>query len=164
MRTEYYEAIVARLQKEFSLTADRSEHPAITEFFEGPLPLFKLIIAQDEDLTTSLYVSYQIQLDIPSSIQWFMRLRNLDPNIVVAPSYIKDSEGNSYVGEDAEIILMYMVEQDVITAFVQSDKDAEDIVNKKALPQASPVKVYSNYKKALTEFKNLRKGKQDVSH
>ena len=166
MRPEYYEAILERLQREFGLKIDRSEHASITEFYEGPLPLFKLIMAQNEEApeTYSLLVSFQIQLDIPTAIKWFANVRKLDPNTMIAPCYIKDAEGTSHVGEDAEIILMYMVEQDVISAFIASEKDAEEVLNAKIIPPPSPAKVYGNYRKALKEFYAMKKNKGDISH
>lgn len=166
MRPEFYQAIVERLQKEFNLSIDRSEHIAITEFFEGPLPLFKLILASNKDSEEfSMLVSFQIQLDAPTAIIWFTRIRQLDPNLSVTASYIKDADGVSYVGEDAEVVLMFMVEQDVISTFIQSNKDPDDILNQSVNPiNPSPAKTYNNYRKALKDFKHLKKSKEDMSH
>lgn len=166
MRPEFYEAILERLQTQYGLRIDRSEHPSITEFWEGPLPLFKLIMAQNDGTDVmSLLMSFQIQLDIPTAIQWFAKVRQLDPNTMIAPCYIKDADGTSHVGEDAEIVLMYMVEQDIIAAFMQSERDPEDVLSQsvtKVTP--TPAKVFSNYRKALAEFGKMKKGKGDISH
>lgn len=165
MKPEYYEAILERLQNEYGIKVDRTEHVGIAEFYEGPLPLFKLILAQNEGTETySALVSFQIQLDIPTAVQWWVRLRNLDPNLMVAASYIKDAEGTSYVGDDAEIALMYMIEQDVISSWMQSEKDAEEVLNQKISHAPSPARVYTNYRKALQEFNKMKKNKGDVSH
>lgn len=166
MKPEYYEAILERLQKEYHLKIDRSEHAAITEFIEGPLPVFKLIMTTEEEEQPSiLMISFHIEVDAPSAIQWFMRVRSLDPNLYISACYLKDAEGVSYVGEDAEIMRMYMMEQDIISAWVASDKDAADVLNQK-LPTVppSPIKTYGDYKKALVEFHRMHKKKDDVSH
>ena len=166
MRPEYFEAIIERLQAEYSLSVDRSEHESIVEFYEGPLPLFKLIVTTPPERTgPTLLISYHIELDAPSAIQWFLRVRHLDPNLMISESYLKDSKGVSYVGEDADILKMYMVEQDVVAAYMQSEKDAEDILEQE-LPshQPSPIKVYSEYKKALAEFNRMEKKKGEISH
>src|SRR5258708_7295014 len=49
MRPEYYEAILERLRTDYGLTLDRTEHPAVTEFYEGPLPLLKLLMSAPEE-------------------------------------------------------------------------------------------------------------------
>jgi len=166
MRPEYYEAILERLQKDYQLTVDRSEHNSITEFFEGPLPLFKLIMTTPEGETPSvLIVSFHIELDTSSAIQWFLRIRQLDPNLYISECYLKDAEGGSYVGEDAEILKMYMMEQDIIAAWTASDTDISDFAQQE-LPTIppSPLKAFSSYKAALREFNKLQKRKGVVSH
>lgn len=166
MKPEFYEAILERLQNDFQLTVDRTEHAAITEFLEGPLPLFKLLMTTPEpDTPALLIVSFHIELDSPAAIQWWARIRHLDPNLHISACYLKDAEGVSYVGEDAEIMKMYMIEQDVISSWIASDKDAADVLNQK-LPSMvpSPIKSFHNYRKALTEFHRMKKSKGDVSH
>lgn len=166
MRPEYYEAILERLVKDFGLKLDRTEHPAITEFWEGPIPVFKLIMStQEEGQPSVMLVSFHIELDSPSAIQWFARIRQLDPNLYVTGCYLKDEGGTSHVGEDADILRLYMIEQDIISAWMASDKDAADVLNQK-LPcvPPSPLKTFSDYRKALVEFQKMNKKKGDVSH
>ena len=164
MKPEYYEAIVERLSKD-GLTVDRSEHPGITEFGEGPIPLFKLIYGVQDDQTAVLLVSFHIQLDIPTAIQWFANLRKMDPLALVTASYIKDADGVSYVGEDADAMLTHMQEQDMLAALANADRDAEDVLNERTkLPPPSPAKSYSDYRKALIAFQKMTKKKGDVSH
>lgn len=165
MRLEYYEAILERLSKEYGLTLDR-EHQFVTELLEGPLPLFKLILSEGENEEAGIMiVSYHLEMRPPDTIQWFMRLRNLDPNLHMTASYIKDANGDSHVGEDAEILRMYMIEQDVITAWMASNKDAAEVLGKDLpLPKPSPVKSYNTYRQALIEFQKMQKKKGDISH
>lgn len=166
MKPEYYEAILERLQKEYGLRIDRTEHTFITEFYEGPLPVFKLIMtSEDESQPAVLIISFHLELGSPEAVQWFLRIRGLDPNLHISACYLKDAEGVSYVGEDAEILRMYMMEQDIISAWSQSDKDAADVLNQKlpTLPP-SPVKTYADYRKALIDFHKMKKSKGDVSH
>lgn len=167
MRPEYYVAIVDRLKREYGLETYDAEHEFIREFYEGPIPVFKLIMtAPGEDGTPSvMLISFHIELDATAAIQWFLRVRSLDPHLHIAACYLKDAEGTSYVGEDAEILKMYMIEQDVIAAFIASDKDAADVLGQK-LPglEPSPLKQFATYREALREFSKMQKRKGDISH
>lgn len=166
MKPEYYEAILERLQKDYDLHIDRSEHPGITEFYEGPLPLFKLILsAPEEDNPAILIVAFHIELDSPTAIQWYTRIRGLDPNVHLSACYLKDAEGTSYVGEDADIMRQHMMEQDLLSSWAASDIDPEEILGQKPpIPPPSPIKTFSNYKKAIVAFHRMKKNKKDLSH
>lgn len=142
------------------------EHEFIHEFFEGPLPLFKLILV-DGDINGPGYVmvSFHIEIEAAEAIQWFARIRALEPNLRVTACYLRDSNGMSYVGEDAHILRLYMIEQDIISSYIQGNKDPEEIVNARAtVVKPSPLKTYSDYKLAINEFNKLQKKEGDIEH
>ncbi len=165
MQPAYYTAILERLKTLYGLSSE-TEHEFIHEMYEGPLPIFKLLMTAPSDSEPSiLLVSFHLELDSPSAIQWYLRLRSLDPNVSITACYLKDADNTSYVGEDAEILRMYMIEQDVIAAYIASDVDAADVLNRE-LPtvKPSPLKTYATYRAAIVDFHKRQKSKEDISH
>lgn len=144
------------------------EHEYIREFFEGPIPSFKLILVHKEDGPGFIMASFHIDMEAVVAIQWFMRFRALDPNIRVTACYMRDSTGTSYVGEDAHVLKMYAIEQEIVSQFVGGDRDAEEVVRSNpATPtrlKPSPTKVYSDYKHAMQAFVLLIKKDGDLEH
>lgn len=164
MSIEKFEKILLILQDEANLTVDRSEHEAIAECSAGSLQLFKLGYSKN-DTGTFLFVSFHLELDSVDAIQWYLRLRQLEEGIGLAPCYVVDSEGVTFTGEDAEIMRMYMVEQDVIATFMASNLDADEVLNAKMPTHPpSPIKVYSDLRRAHKKFAKMSKKKNDVSH
>jgi hypothetical protein len=165
MEFQYFIEIIKRLDNLYG-TRSEEEHRFIYEFYDGPIPLFKLILNQLEgEKSGSLIASFHIELDATSAIQWFLRIRQLDPNLHITGSYLKDRNGTSYVGEDAAILRAYMVEQDIITAWLKSDKNASEVFEEPIQEiKPSPIKVFTDYKLAITKFQQMQKKKGDISH
>lgn len=156
MTSEQYENIVTKLVKEFDLIADKTEHEAITEFYEGVLPTFKLILAAGEtENESALIISFHVDVDAPSAIQWFLRVKALEPILYLSGSYMCDSYGVCYVGEEAEILKRYMLEQEIL-ASVTGGTAAPGLSVKKPSVQ--------NYSEALIAFHKLDKKKGDTAH
>jgi len=58
-----------------------------------------------------------------------------------------------------------MIEQEVIAAWMASNKDAAEVLNKDLLlPKSSPTKTYNTYRQAAAEFQKMQKKKGDISH
>lgn len=138
------------------------EHEFVYEFFEGGIPLFKLILSQLEDQSkSSIIASFHIELETTAAIQWFLRLRQLNPELLITGSYMKDAQGVTYVGEDAAILRIYMIEQEVISNWVSTeDSEEPPVVTKKP----NPTKSFGDYASALKEFQKMHKKKGDISH
>lgn len=160
-----YSEILTQVRNLYGLTSE-PEHSCIHEFFEGPLPVFKLIlVAPNDDGPGFTMVSFHIEIEAAVAINWFVRIRTLDPNLRVTACYLRDSNGDSYVGDDAHVLKLYMVEQDIISSFIQGNKDPEDIVNQRVIQaKPSPIKTYSDYRTAINQFKKLVKQEGDVEH
>lgn len=166
MDFEYFKAIVAEINKLYGTTSD-IEHQFIHEFFEGQTPLFKLILSElDGAQLGTMIVSFHIDLDTVDAIQWFLRVRNLDPNLHLTGVYLKDEAGVSYVGEDAVILRMQQVEHELAANWKRNGEELEtENADVPPLPvQISPTRSFMSYKDALIEFKNMKKKKGDNSH
>lgn len=163
MRVVIYTEILNQMRILYGLTSDQ-EHEAIHEFFEGPLPVFKLILVTSDEGPGFTMVSFHIEVQAAEAIQWFLRIRGLEPNLRVGPCYLRDTAGTTYVGEDAQVLKLYMVEQDILSNYIQGTKDAEEIVNKELATKPSPLKTYSDYKIAINQFHKLTKKDGDIEH
>lgn len=163
LRKVVYGEMIPRIESLYALTT-KQEHDFIHEFFEGPLPVFKLLLVGNDEGPGFIMVSYHIEVEASHAIQWFFRLREMDPNLRVGPCYLHDSEGTPHLGEDAQILRMYMIEQDIIANFINGTKEPEEIVNSATKPPPSPLKTYSNYKLAILNFNKLEKKDGDIEH
>lgn len=164
LRAVIYSEILKQVRNLYGLTSDQ-EHIYVHEFFEGPLPLFKLILVNGSDEGPGYtMISYHIEVEAAEAVQWFLRVRNLEPNLRLGPCYLRDQNGMSYVGDDAHVLRLYMIEQDILSNYIQGTKDAEEIINSKATPKPSPLKTYADYKIALKQFNKLTKKEGDVEH
>lgn len=159
-----YSEILNQVRNLYGLKSE-IEHDFIHEFFEGSIPLFKLILVSDDEGPGFVMASFHIDVEASDAIQWFMRIRSLDPNLRVTACYLRDSNGASYVGEDAQVLKLYMMEQDIVSTFIQGNKDPEDIVNRHLTAEKpSQQKTYSDYDAAIHEFNKMRKKEGDVEH
>lgn len=142
------------------------EHSFIHEFYEGDIPLFKLILSSsDETQPPILIISYHVELPSPAAIQWFLRIQQIDPNLHITGCYLKDAQGISHVGEDAEILRMYVIEQEVISAWIKSDQEEKEMLEKPNLnPPTPPSPVFVDIDTATTEFNKMSKKKDDTFH
>lgn len=146
-------------------TTVSSEHQFIHEILEGELPLFKLILAEPHKKGVSeVIISFHLELGIVNSIEWFDRLREFYDNLYLTGCYIKDSQGTTYVGEDAEIYKLYEQEQHVISNWIRQNQDemADTDFGLKVNPKES--RGYTDMDSALKAFEALKKGKNDICH
>jgi hypothetical protein len=160
-----YAAIAEQLVTEFGLRVEE-EHPAVREFYEGPVPIFKLILAEEDiDAPPVMLVSFHIELESTYAVQWFAKIRHYDHELRIARVYLKDADGASHVGDDAQILRMYMLEQDVISAYIASDKDAHQVAGQEIpTPKPSPLRPVTSYRHAVLEFQRMTKKKGSMSH
>lgn len=105
------------------------EHDQIYEFYEAEeVPLFKLIFGPSDksDNQNVVIVTFILGLDPVDAIQWFLRVRNVIPEVRLQASYFKDDNGETFLGEHAEIIKMYKDEQKVLSDYINSKQDEEE--------------------------------------
>ena len=94
-----------------------------------------------------------------------MRLKHICPEIHLTSCYLRDHTGATCVGEDAEVLKMYMIEQEILSAWIKSNKDEEEAIKLPEIiyPAAKP-KVYTTIDAALKAFVTLTKKKEDKCH
>lgn len=158
-----YLEIIKKINELYGTTVD-AEHEYIHEFYEGQLPLFKLLMSNTNEVQPPvLIVSFHLELPTTEAIQWFLRIRQLDSSLHMTGCYLKDAEGNSHVGEDAEILRMYIIEQEVISAWIASNKDEKEVLKK---PQVTlkPTPTFTSVQAAVAEFNRMGKKKSDQFH
>lgn len=159
-----FEDIIEYLRGQYNLKLDRSEHPMIAEFYEDKAPLFKLIYNPPEDDSPALIIiSFQIDQSAPVAVQWFVRIQQLFPKLCISASYIKDASGVSYVGEDAEIVRLYAIEQHVISNWMQSENEEVPQLQTES-SEPDKTKVFYDKTAALMEFRKMGKSKKNQSH
>lgn len=163
MNYDVYLDVIKKLNETYGTTVE-VEHQFIHEFFEGPHAIFKLILNDTPEHPGILLVSFHLDLPSPAAIQWFLRIRQLDPTLFMTGCYLKDAQGNSHVGDDADILKMYMLEQEVISAWIQSNKDEEEALKAPQLVPPTPKPVFNTVKAALVEFDRMNKKKDDTFH
>jgi hypothetical protein len=167
MEYDVYLGIIKQINETFGTTVE-VEHSYIHEFLEGQNPIFKLILSAGDGTTPPvIIISFHLETPTVDAIQWFLRVRQLDPTLHMTQCYIKDTQGNNYVGEDAEIFKMYAIEQQVITAYLNSNKDDEEILEAAQTPPVEPpkaTKTFATEKAALNEFNRVSRKKTDTFH
>ena len=159
-----YDEMLSQIRHLYDVACE-SEHRFIHEFFEGQLPVFKLILVDNTDGPGFIMVSFHIEMEASAAIQWFMRIRQMDPNLRVTQCYLKDQNGVSYVGEDAQVLRLYVIEQEIMSSYIQGDKDADEIITQTVTSdKPSPVRTYSDQKTTIDAFNKLKKSKGDFEH
>jgi len=162
-----YTDLIQEVCSLYAVTAE-VEHEKVMEFFEGDIPLFKLILAQvnEIDEKPQIILSFHLETNSVYAIQWFLRLQDLCPDLKITHCYVKDASGATHVGEDAEIVNMYRIEQEVISAWIRENEqtDEENFENKLTTETAPVEDVYTDRRKALLNFNKIRKSKKGEYH
>lgn len=129
MLTDLYQEylyIIGKMKDIYKLDVD-PEHKEIHTFYREKRPLFKLFYGVfKEDKHASIVVSFHIDMYHPEAIQWFINLYNVSPQIALHDSYVEDSAGETYLGEDAVALKQIYVAQDVLHEWLEN-YDVEDI-------------------------------------
>lgn len=144
------------------------EHECVREFYEGDIPLFKLIYSPgDEEQEPMIVVSFHLDVDSVYAIQWYTRLQDLCPPLRITHCYYQDDAGQTFVGEYAEIVKMYKTEQAAIANWIRENEETdEENLEKKVIvePSNSLKKVYTSKEQAVQDFNRMKKGKKDEYH
>lgn len=167
MTYEKYIEIIKDLNDAYGTAVD-VEHEFIHEFYENQIPLFKLILGDPGDGQDALLIiSFHLDLPATSAIQWFLRITSLHKDANLSAPYIRDSNGDSYVGEDAEIVRMYALEQEILSTWIKSERTEEEAtarIEKEVESPEEPPKTFATVKAAVAAFKRLGKKKNDTLH
>lgn len=162
-----YLRVIGRLKDIFGLNID-VEHQDIHTFFKDKRPLFKLffgVFSKDED--PSIVVSFHVDLMHPEAIGWFINIYRLHPGITMHDSWIEDSAGETYLGEDAMALKETYQAQEILTHWLEHASHEEMGEFAKAPVygrERDPNKVYDSQNErveAIIEFERLRKPTDD---
>lgn len=97
------------------------EHENVHTFYKNKKPVFKLLFGMhDKEEDTSIAVTFHIDLMHAEAIQWFIAIYNTHPPIRLQDSYIEDSDGNFFLGEDAIKIQYVYTSQDVLKEWLEN--------------------------------------------
>lgn len=165
MTQEIFDAIVERLVREYQVSAVR-EHNFVVEFYEGPIPLFKLLAQEETESNPAIIIaSFHLELDIVAAIQWFLRIRALDPNLHLTSAYLKDVSGVTYIGADAHALYLHTVQQAAVQEFIEaSNSDEANTPHHIERARPSAPRVFTNVASAMQTFQKMQKKKGDVFH
>lgn len=162
-----YLRLIGRLKDIFGLTVD-VDHRDIHTFFKDKRPIFKLfhgIFQSDE--TPSIVVSFHIDLFHPEAIGWFINIYRLYPSIAMHDSYIEDSAGETYLGEDAMALKETYMAQEVLNQWLE-DSTPEEMKQFAEAPvygrDRDPKKSFNSQTQkheAIIEFERIKKPGDD---
>jgi hypothetical protein len=168
---DQYIYLIGKLKDVYKLDVE-VEHRNIHVFYKDKLPLFKLffgIFPSQE--SQSIVISFHIDLTHPEVIIWFQNLKDIHPIIELHDSYIEDSVGETYLGEDAVAIKNLYVSQDVLDTWLNSAtvEDMQAFIHSKVLGRDrdpnKPFDVQSQFEAAEIEFQRIRvPGSEDELH
>jgi hypothetical protein len=114
----FFESVLDQILTETDLLMEQ-EHGHIYEFFEGDFPVFKLIFSPPDATKGEdglIMISFQLELDIPSAILWFLKLSLFAPELQLTSSYLKDDSGATYLGQDAQVLFRQQIEREVLNS------------------------------------------------
>lgn len=169
-RTESYQEylrIIGRLKDVFGFHVD-VEHENIHTFFKDKRPIFKLFFGMfTQDADPSIVVSMHVDLLHPEAVGWFINIYRLHPQIVLHDSWIEDSAGETYLGEDAMALKETYQAQEILTHWLENASHEEMGEFSKAPVygrERDPSKIYDSQTEraeAIIEFERLRKATDD---
>lgn len=162
-----YLLVIKRLTEIYKLHVDVN-HRDIHTFYKDKIPLFKLLFGKYEDSgETNIVVSFHIGVKTHDAIEWFTRIHEEHPLLKVAQSFIEDSQGESYIGDEAEFIQKLIQEREIIIHWLEN----QGIEEMKKLAKTPVIGRKRDYRKsyhsrldvekATIEFDHLKKPKDD---
>lgn len=169
-RSEQYQEylrVIGRLKDLFGLSID-VDHEDIHTFYKDKRPLFKLffgIFAQEAE--PSIVVSFHIDLLHPEVIGWYIQIYRQHSAIGLHDSWIEDSAGETYLGEDAAALKETYQAQEILTTWLDNSSHEEMGEFAKAPVygrERDPNKVYDSQTERLEakiEFERLKKPTED---
>lgn len=168
-RYQEYLRLIGNLKDVFNLHVD-VDHKNIHEFYDGKRPLFKLffgMFTKTDDPT--IVVSFHVDLQHSEAIRWWHKMVSAYPRLALHDSYIEDSSGETYLGEDAMAIKEVFQAQTILTQWLETStrEDMEQFV--KAPVTGREREAYKSFDshhertEAIIEFERVRKPSDDES-
>jgi hypothetical protein len=162
-----YLLVIKRLTEIYKLHVDVGHKDSHT-FYKDKVPIFKLLFGTSRETgETNIVVSFHIGLKIHNAVAWFVSIYHEHPLIQVAESFIEDSQGELYIGEDAEFIQKLIQEREIIIHWLDN-RSPEEMIKLAKTPVIGRKRDYRksyhsrlDVEEATIEFEHLKKPKDD---
>lgn len=163
---EQYLYVIGKLKDTYKLDLE-VEHRDIHTFYKDKRPLFKLfygMFTKEDD--PSIVVSFHIDMYHVEAIQWFINIYSLHPLLKMHDSYIEDSNGETYLGEDAVALQEMYRTQQVLEHYLENHDTEEirQVVDSKIVGRHIRPNVFDSQlqrQEAIIEFQRLGKPADD---
>jgi len=163
---EQYLFVIGKLKDTYKLDIE-VDHRDIHTFYKDKRPLFKLfygMFTKEDD--PSIVVSFHIDMYHPEAIQWFINIYSLHPLIKMHDSYIDDSNGETYLGEDAVALQEMYRTQQVLEHYLENHDTEEirQVVDSKIVGRHIRPTIFDSQMQraeAIIEFNRLGKPSDD---
>lgn len=141
-----------------------TENEFIHEFFEGPIPLFKLLFAKRQaEGEPAMVVSFHLEVDSVDAIQWFLRLRRIYQPLMITQCYYKDDNDETFLGVAAEQLKLFKIQQAALVEWGSGKETAKKMISTKAVGRKRPVERdcgFIDKEKAEDEFFKMMPNKE----
>lgn len=163
---EQYVFVIGKLKDIYKLDVD-VDHKNIHTFYREKRPLFKLFYgmftAEDDP---SIVVSFHLDMYHPEAIQWFINIYSLHPLIKMHDSYIEDSNGECYLGEDALALRETYQAQEILEQWLENQtvEEIEEFVGSKVVGRQTRPKIFDSLSQkddAIIEFERVGRPDDD---
>lgn len=162
-----YLRVIGRLKDVYKLHID-VDHEDIHTFYVDKKPLFKLFFGTfTKDPEPSIVVSFHVDLYHAEAISWFINIYRIYPALLIHDSFIEDSNGESYLGEDAMALKEVYQAQEILAEWLEnsSREEMEEFATAPVSGREPGVtKVFDSRgekQEAIIEFERLRKPTND---
>lgn len=171
MRSELYQEylyMIGKLKDAHGLTVD-VDHTDIHTLYKDKQPLFKLFFGtfSENPDDPSIVVSFHVDLVHVEAIIWFMNIHKVHPSIQIHDSYVEDSNGETYLGEEALALREVFQAQEILANWLENEDRAgmeefvkSDVVGRERDPHKS-FNSQDERNLAMIEFERLRKPSDD---
>lgn len=169
MLTDLYQEylfIIGKLKDTYSLHID-VDHKDIHTFYRDKKPLFKLMFGHfTKDDSPSIVISFHLDMYHSEAISWFVNIYQLHPLIQIQDSYMEDSNGETYLGQDALALKEVYQAQAILSDWLENHdkKEIKEFVESKVVGRERTNKVFDSLgqkDEAIIEFSRMKKPDDD---
>lgn len=133
---------------------------------EGTIGIFQLIYGKTEKSKDKILISIHLDTDPIDAIQWYLRVKDMCPDLYLTSSHYKDDYGETFMGQSAHIIREYKVEQRVISQWDKGEKETKEFIESKisGRDRTTIPNAFIDETEALREFNKMQKDDEEKYH
>ncbi len=158
-----YLYLIGQLKDIHKLDVD-VEHREVHSFYKDKILIFKLLYGTYEKAKNpTIVVSFHMDLKHHQAIHWFVEIYKVESTVVIHDSFVEDDAGETYVGEDAEIIRDLKRSQEVLKEWLETAdrQQVENFTKSKVIGRnRKPNKSFDSQfesHEAIIEFNKIKK-------